>query len=155
MVCRGSCNKLTHHLPLSTDTLEAELPLHALQSMCLPALQASQSLSTARWQPTLTASMTSARQGGSQSHAQCVCVCRQVAAACLYVVCRQEGKPFMLIDFSDALQINVYQLGAVWLQLCRLLCLEEHPMFSKYALLGPTTCSRTRHAQLQAPKGLY
>ena len=53
----------------------------------------------------------------------------------------------MLIDFSDALQINVYQLGAVWLQLCRLLCLEEHPMFSKYALLGdsPSVCSGSRH----------
>ena len=55
----------------------------------------------------------------------------QVAAACLYIFCRQEGKPFMLIDFSDALQITVYQLGAVWLQLCRLLCLEDHPMFTK------------------------
>lgn len=59
--------------------------------------------------------------------------CLQVAAACLYIFCRQEGKPFMLIDFSDALQINVYQLGAVWLQLCRLLCLEDHPMFTKCA----------------------
>ena len=29
----------------------------------------------------------------------------QVAAACLYVVCRQEGKPFMLIDYSDYLQV--------------------------------------------------
>ena len=30
-----------------------------------------------------------------------------VAAACLYVVCRQDSKPFMLIDFSDALHVNV------------------------------------------------
>ena len=28
-------------------------------------------------------------------------------------------------------QINVYTLGAVFLQLARLLRLEEHPMFSK------------------------
>jgi transcription factor IIIB subunit 2 len=28
----------------------------------------------------------------------------QVAAACLYLLCRQDGKPFLLIDFSDALQ---------------------------------------------------
>ena len=31
----------------------------------------------------------------------------QVAAACLYVICRQEGKPFMLIDYSDYLQVGV------------------------------------------------
>ena len=28
----------------------------------------------------------------------------QVAAACLYLVCRQDSKPYLLIDFSDALQ---------------------------------------------------
>ena len=55
----------------------------------------------------------------------------QVAAACLYIVCRQEGKPFMLIDFSDALQVNVYVLGAVFLQLCRLLRLEDHPALAR------------------------
>lgn len=30
----------------------------------------------------------------------------QVAAACLYLVCRQDSKPFLLIDFSDALQVG-------------------------------------------------
>jgi transcription factor IIIB 90 kDa subunit len=55
----------------------------------------------------------------------------QVAAACLYLVCRQDGKPFLLIDFSDALQVNVFTLGAVFLQLAKLLRLEEHPMFAK------------------------
>lgn len=53
----------------------------------------------------------------------------QVAGACLYIVCRQEGKPFMLIDFSDMLQTNVFVLGAVFLQLCHLLRLEQHPIF--------------------------
>ncbi len=43
----------------------------------------------------------------------------QVAAACLYVVCRQDEKPFLLIDFSDALQVNVFTLGAVFLQLAK------------------------------------
>ncbi|KAJ7281230.1 hypothetical protein O6H91_Y363100 [Diphasiastrum complanatum] len=56
---------------------------------------------------------------------------QQVAAACLYIVCRQESKPYMLIDFSDCLQTNVYVLGAVFLQLCRLLRLEQHPMMQK------------------------
>ncbi|KAK9803483.1 hypothetical protein WJX73_006996 [Symbiochloris irregularis] len=55
----------------------------------------------------------------------------QVAAACLYIICRQENKPFMLIDFSDQLQVNVYALGAVWAQLCRQLHLEQSLMFTK------------------------
>lgn len=55
----------------------------------------------------------------------------QVAAACLYLLCRQDSKPFLLIDFSDALQVNVFTLGAVFLQLAKLLRLTEHPMFSK------------------------
>ena len=57
--------------------------------------------------------------------------CVQVAAACLYIVCRQDSKPFMLIDFSDALQINVFMLGNVFLQLCKLLRLQEQPMFTR------------------------
>ncbi len=38
----------------------------------------------------------------------------------------------MLIDISDVLQINVFVLGGVFLQMCHLLRLEEHPMFSRY-----------------------
>ena len=53
---------------------------------------------------------------------------QQVAAACLYIICRQESRPYMLIDFSDVVQTNVYVLGAVFLQLCRLLRLEQHPL---------------------------
>ena len=34
-----------------------------------------------------------------------------MAAACVYTVCRQDAKPFMLIDFSDALHVNVYVAG--------------------------------------------
>ena len=56
---------------------------------------------------------------------------QQVAGACLYIVCRQEGRPYMLIDFSDALQTNVYVLGSVFLQLCRLLRLEQHPIMQR------------------------
>ena len=62
-----------------------------------------------------------------------------MAAACLYIVCRQDAKPFMLIDFSDALQINVFTLGAVFLQLCKVLRLENNSMFSKCARLAPRT----------------
>lgn len=38
----------------------------------------------------------------------------------------------MLIDFSDQLQVNLYVLGAVWLQLCRLFSMESTLMFTKW-----------------------
>ncbi|KAB1221945.1 Transcription factor IIIB 90 kDa subunit [Morella rubra] len=57
----------------------------------------------------------------------------QVAAACLYIACRvaKDPKPFLLIDFSEFLGINVYVLGAVFLQLCQLISLGEHPTIVK------------------------
>ena len=57
----------------------------------------------------------------------------QVAAACLYIFCRQERKPFMLIDFSDALQVNVFMLGNVFLQLCKQLRLQQQEAFTRCA----------------------
>ncbi|XP_008791772.1 transcription factor IIIB 90 kDa subunit isoform X2 [Phoenix dactylifera] len=59
-----------------------------------------------------------------------------VAAACLYIACRQTKKAYLLIDFSDYLQINVYVLGAVFLQLCKTLSLAEHPIVQK--LIDPS-----------------
>ncbi|OQR97350.1 transcription factor IIIB [Thraustotheca clavata] len=47
-----------------------------------------------------------------------------IVAACLYVVCRREKSPHLLIDFSDKLQVSVFQLGAVFLKFCRLLQLS-------------------------------
>nr|GLL27281.1 hypothetical protein M569_03986 [Ipomoea trifida] len=44
---------------------------------------------------------------------------------------REKKKPFLLIDFSEYLRINVYVLGAVFLQLCKLLSLEERPIVQK------------------------
>ncbi|XP_031494718.1 transcription factor IIIB 60 kDa subunit-like [Nymphaea colorata] len=55
----------------------------------------------------------------------------QVAASCIYIICRLEKKPYLLIDFSEFLQINVYVLGAVFLQLCQLLRLVQHPIVQK------------------------
>ncbi|BAF17061.1 transcription factor IIIB 60 kDa subunit isoform X1 [Oryza sativa Japonica Group] len=59
-----------------------------------------------------------------------------VAAACLYIACRQSKKAYLLIDFSDHLQISVYVLGAVFLQLCQVLLLAEHPVIQK--LIDPS-----------------
>ena len=47
-----------------------------------------------------------------------------VVAACLYIACRQEKSQHMLIDFSDALQVNVYTLGTCFLKFRRLLGLQ-------------------------------
>ena len=47
-----------------------------------------------------------------------------VVAACLYIACRQEKSQHMLIDFSDALQTNVYTLGTCFLKFRRLLGLK-------------------------------
>ena len=57
----------------------------------------------------------------------------QVAAACTYIYCRQATppKPFMLIDFSDALSINMFELGDVYASLLQKLSLDQHPVFVK------------------------
>ncbi|KAM3594011.1 uncharacterized protein V6R79_000624 [Siganus canaliculatus] len=47
-----------------------------------------------------------------------------VVAACIYMVCRTEGTPHMLLDLSDLLQVNVYVLGRTFLVLARELCIN-------------------------------
>eukprot|EP01117_Protostelium_nocturnum_P011508 TRINITY_DN4173_c0_g1_i2.p1 TRINITY_DN4173_c0_g1~~TRINITY_DN4173_c0_g1_i2.p1 ORF type:complete len:529 (-),score=224.06 TRINITY_DN4173_c0_g1_i2:191-1777(-) len=47
-----------------------------------------------------------------------------VVAACLYIVCRRERTPHMLIDFADVLRTNVFILGQTFLKFCRLLNLQ-------------------------------
>ncbi|KAM4625342.1 BRF1 general transcription factor IIIB subunit a [Polymixia lowei] len=47
-----------------------------------------------------------------------------IMAACLYMVCRTEGTPHMLLDLSDILQVNVYILGRTFLVLARELCIN-------------------------------
>lgn len=47
-----------------------------------------------------------------------------VAAACLYLVCRTEKTPHLLIDFSDVLQVEVMTLGRVFFKLQHELCIN-------------------------------
>mmetsp|Transcript_6069 Transcript_6069/g.5411 ORF Transcript_6069/g.5411 Transcript_6069/m.5411 type:complete len:144 (-) Transcript_6069:1088-1519(-) len=47
-----------------------------------------------------------------------------VVAAALYITCRLEKTPHLLIDFSDILQINLYVLGACYLKFVKYLHLE-------------------------------
>lgn len=37
----------------------------------------------------------------------------------------------MLLDFSDVLQINVFVLGSVFLSLCKIFRLEDHPIVTR------------------------
>eukprot|EP00210_Caulerpa_lentillifera_P000287 g280.t1 len=53
----------------------------------------------------------------------------QVAACCIYIMCRTEKHPYLLIDFSDCLRLNVYVLGSVFLDICALFKLDHHPIF--------------------------
>ena len=46
-----------------------------------------------------------------------------VAAVCLYIACRVEKKPYLLIDFSDAIQTNMYELGRNYMTIADRLCL--------------------------------
>ncbi|KAL8161906.1 hypothetical protein V2J09_013395 [Rumex salicifolius] len=45
----------------------------------------------------------------------------QVATACLYITCREQNRPYLLIEFAEFLGVN----------LCKLLSLEEHPIVQK------------------------
>ncbi|KAF9595701.1 hypothetical protein IFM89_003443 [Coptis chinensis] len=54
-----------------------------------------------------------------------------VTASCLYIACREDNRAYLLIDFSNQLCENVYVLGAVFLQLCQLLRLQNHPIMKK------------------------
>lgn len=51
-----------------------------------------------------------------------------VVAACLYIVCRMNKTAHMLIDFSDALNINVYSLGSTFMQLMPLVITPDDPI---------------------------
>ncbi|XP_045606346.1 transcription factor IIIB 90 kDa subunit-like [Procambarus clarkii] len=47
-----------------------------------------------------------------------------VIGACVYITCRTEQTAHMLIDVSDALQIDVYELGRTYLRLSTALCIN-------------------------------
>ena len=53
---------------------------------------------------------------------------RHVCAVILYVACRYEKSPHLLIDFSDVLQTNLYILGSIYLKLIQVLNLTLDPI---------------------------
>nr|XP_011465751.1 PREDICTED: transcription factor IIIB 70 kDa subunit-like [Fragaria vesca subsp. vesca] len=48
----------------------------------------------------------------------------------LLLSCRTKRKPYLLIEFSNFLKIDVYTLGAVYMQLSKVLYLDEFPFAS-------------------------
>ena len=44
-------------------------------------------------------------------------VTREVGAVCLYIACRVGKSYHLLIDFQDAIQVNVFKLGSIFLEL--------------------------------------
>jgi transcription factor IIIB 90 kDa subunit len=48
----------------------------------------------------------------------------EIACVCLYIACRKEKTPHLLIDFSDVLKVNVYKLGSIYLKLVQRLFLD-------------------------------
>lgn len=51
-----------------------------------------------------------------------------VVSACLYVACRREMRPQMLIDFADKLYCNVFAIGTTYLQLLKALDIRNLPL---------------------------
>lgn len=45
-------------------------------------------------------------------------------SACVYITCRQEGTPHLLIDFSNALRIDMFKIGKVFLKLRHILGID-------------------------------
>lgn len=51
-----------------------------------------------------------------------------VYAACLYMTCRIEGTSHMLLDLSDATQVNIFELGKTYLKLSTALDIKIPPI---------------------------
>ncbi|KAI5184941.1 transcription factor IIIB 90 kDa subunit [Nematocida homosporus] len=68
-------------------------------------------------------------------------------AACLYITCREEETPHMLIDFAGVLRVNVFKIGSVFLKLIRLLNITV-PLVDP-SLYVPRFCSKL---QLTSPQ---
>lgn len=50
-----------------------------------------------------------------------------VVSACLYVACRRARTTHMLMDFAEVIYVNVFQIGATYLQLVKTLGIHDIP----------------------------
>ncbi|KAA8917560.1 hypothetical protein TRICI_000253 [Trichomonascus ciferrii] len=53
---------------------------------------------------------------------------QHVVSACLYVACRQNKTTHMLMDFAEAIFVNVFAVGATYLQLVKALNINDIPL---------------------------
>ena len=59
---------------------------------------------------------------------------------CLYIACRADGNaPYLLIDFSDAIQTNMYTLGQVYMHIVQKLFLSQFIPLIDPCLFAPET----------------
>eukprot|EP00916_Digyalum_oweni_P007483 GHVL01012648.1.p1 GENE.GHVL01012648.1~~GHVL01012648.1.p1 ORF type:complete len:624 (+),score=132.54 GHVL01012648.1:52-1923(+) len=63
-----------------------------------------------------------------------------VAAGCLYLSCRMQKSPHMLIDFADVLQCSVKELGQVFLKLVRIFPPDELPVVDPSLFMERFAC---------------
>jgi len=71
-------------------------------------------------------------------------------AACLYITCREEETPHMLIDFASVLRVNVFKIGSMFLKLVRLLNITV-PLVDP-SLYVPRFCSKLQLTGQSVPK---
>lgn len=74
----------------------------------------------------------------------------QVAAACLYIVLRQDRRPYLLIDFCKLVSVNVYVLGSTYLRLSETLRLSTHPV--QVCLVDPSLYIHRFAGKLKLPQ---
>ncbi|KAK9508679.1 hypothetical protein O3M35_006178 [Rhynocoris fuscipes] len=65
-------------------------------------------------------------RGRKQSH---------LIAACVYITCRIEGTPHLLIDFSEVLQICAFELGRTYIKLSQALCINVPALGESFKFL--------------------
>ncbi|XP_046687470.1 transcription factor IIIB 90 kDa subunit isoform X2 [Homalodisca vitripennis] len=112
--CRGFGNNF--HSPLNRESREITLlnAKRGISNLCQQLRLNQHCLDTAFnfYKMALTRQMT---RGRKNTH---------VLAACVYITCRIEGTPHLLIDFSDVLQIDAFELGRCYLKLSQALCIN-------------------------------
>ncbi|XP_054263826.1 transcription factor IIIB 90 kDa subunit [Macrosteles quadrilineatus] len=112
--CRGFGNNF--HTTLNRESREITLQnaKRGISNLCQQLRLNQHCLDTAFnfYKMALTRQMT---RGRKNTH---------VLAACVYITCRIEGTPHLLIDFSDVLQIDAFELGRCYLKLSQALCIN-------------------------------
>lgn len=55
-------------------------------------------------------------------------------SACIYISCIQQGTPMLLIDFSNVLRIDMYQIGKIYLKIRNKFQMADEKDFDKHSL---------------------